>query len=216
MPDYQLGKIYRIVCNTTGLTYYGSTCEPTLARRLAGHVGQRKQWLNGKIKTKCTSIQVLENDNYTIVLAELYSCNNIMELHQRERFFIENYDCVNIQKPTRTHTEYNIEHKEHIAKLHSNNYQKNREVRLLQSAENREKNKESLSLARANNREKLNAYNVMYRANNIEKIMLSRAEYRLKNKDKLRDDTRERRLKQKELKANQTLGETVEGQCANI
>ena len=38
MTDYQLGKIYRIVCNTTGLTYYGSTCEPTLARRLSGHV----------------------------------------------------------------------------------------------------------------------------------------------------------------------------------
>ena len=35
MPDYSKGKIYKIVCNVTGLVYVGSTCEPTLARRLA-------------------------------------------------------------------------------------------------------------------------------------------------------------------------------------
>jgi hypothetical protein len=209
MPNYQQGKIYKIVCNTTGLTYYGSTCEPTLPRRLAGHVGQKKRWLNGKIKTKCTSIRVLENNNYTIVLVELFPCGRKMGLHQRERYYIENYDCVNIIKPTRTHAEYNIEHKEHITELHSNNYQKNREVRLLQSAENREKNKEVLSLARANNREKANANNVKYRADNREKIMLYKAEYRLKNKEKLRDDTRARRLKQKELKSNPPLGEII-------
>jgi hypothetical protein len=166
--------------------------------------------LNGKIKTKCTSVQLLENNNYTIVSVELFPCDSKMELHQRERYYIENKDCVNKIIPTRTHTEYNIEHKEHITELHSNNYQKNREVRLLQSAENREKNRESLSLARANNREKANAYNVMYRANNIEKIMPYKAEYRLKNKEKLRDDTRARRLKQKELKSNPPLGEIIE------
>eukprot|EP01040_Poterioochromonas_malhamensis_P000307 gene307-329_t len=38
MPvNYQLGKIYRIHCNVTNKDYYGSSAEPTLARRLAGH-----------------------------------------------------------------------------------------------------------------------------------------------------------------------------------
>ena len=35
MVNYQLGKIYKIVDNTNGNIYIGSTCEPTLARRLA-------------------------------------------------------------------------------------------------------------------------------------------------------------------------------------
>ena len=34
MRDYKDGKIYKIVCNNTGLTYYGSTCEKRLSRRL--------------------------------------------------------------------------------------------------------------------------------------------------------------------------------------
>ena len=42
MIDYSKGKIYKIVCNNTGLIYIGSTCEPTLARRLAKHVGNYK------------------------------------------------------------------------------------------------------------------------------------------------------------------------------
>jgi hypothetical protein len=38
MPiNYQLGKVYKIVDNTNGQCYVGSTCEPILARRLASH-----------------------------------------------------------------------------------------------------------------------------------------------------------------------------------
>jgi predicted GIY-YIG superfamily endonuclease len=49
MPkDYSRGKIYKIVCNITNKIYIGSTCEPTLARRLAWHVQDFKKWKNGK------------------------------------------------------------------------------------------------------------------------------------------------------------------------
>jgi hypothetical protein len=44
---YQNGKIYKIVCNKTSLIYYGSSCEPTLARRLAKHVFDFRRWLKG-------------------------------------------------------------------------------------------------------------------------------------------------------------------------
>jgi hypothetical protein len=71
MTDYQKGKIYRIVCNITGLTYYGSTCEPTLARRLAKHVGNYKRFKDGKEESYMTSYKVLEGGDYTIVLVEL-------------------------------------------------------------------------------------------------------------------------------------------------
>jgi hypothetical protein len=95
MTDYQKGKIYKIVCNTTSLTYYGSTCEPTLARRLAGHVGLFRGFKKGKNIRAMTSIKVLEGDDYTIVLVEIFPCDSKMELHQRERYFIENNECVN-------------------------------------------------------------------------------------------------------------------------
>ena len=48
MPNYQLGKIYKIVDNTNNNIYVGSTCEPTLARRLSSHVRDYHVWKNGK------------------------------------------------------------------------------------------------------------------------------------------------------------------------
>jgi hypothetical protein len=49
MPiNYQLGKIYKIMNNINDEIYVGSTCEPILARRLAGHVGKYKQFLSGQ------------------------------------------------------------------------------------------------------------------------------------------------------------------------
>ena len=103
MPDYQRGKIYKI---TSGeLTYIGSTCEPTLARRLATHVGHYKQWKNGTFN-KITSFQVFETGNYEISLLELYPCNSKDELTARERFYIETDECVNKRIEGRTQKEW--------------------------------------------------------------------------------------------------------------
>ena len=89
MPDYSLGKVYKIVCHKSGLVYIGSTCEPTLARRLAKHRADYKHYLKGK-KNYITSFKVLENGVYEIVLIENCSCENKDELHKMERFLIEN------------------------------------------------------------------------------------------------------------------------------
>ena len=94
MPDYQLGKIYKIECNVTGKVYIGSTCEPTLARRLAGHVGDYKRYLKG-IYPYVSSFDVLQNGNYDIVLIESYPCNSKDELHARERYHTNNIEYVN-------------------------------------------------------------------------------------------------------------------------
>jgi hypothetical protein len=113
MPDYQLGKIYKIVCNVTGKVYYGSTCEPTLARRLAKHVGEYCCYKKGT-KHYVSSYSILENDNYCIVLVEKYPCNDKMELLQRERFYIENNECVNKYIPNRTKKEYYEDNKDNL------------------------------------------------------------------------------------------------------
>ena len=94
MPNYQLGKIYKIVHYTNNNNYIGSTCEPILARRLAGHVSDYKCYLNNK-KKYITSFKVLENSNYNIVLIEEYPCDTKDQLLARERYYIDTLDCVN-------------------------------------------------------------------------------------------------------------------------
>jgi hypothetical protein len=106
MPiDYNLGKIYKLVNNNTNEIYVGSTCEPILARRLAGHVGSFKHYLAGKFNY-VTSFKILESGNYDIVLIENCPCESKDELHQHERHYIETLDCVNKYIPNRTQKEY--------------------------------------------------------------------------------------------------------------
>lgn len=105
MVDYSLGKIYKIKCNTTGLVYYGSTCEPTLSRRLANHKMAYQRYLK-TFKLYCSSYRVLENKNYEIVLVENFPCNSKDELNSRENYYIENFECVNKYRafqPNREH-----------------------------------------------------------------------------------------------------------------
>jgi hypothetical protein len=109
MVNYQLGKIYKIVGN--GLTYYGSTCEPTLARRLTSHVAHYRQNKKGKCSKVCSS-DIIELGEYSIVLVEQYACDTKDQLHARERFFIENNECINKVIPGRTAREYRGAHKE--------------------------------------------------------------------------------------------------------
>jgi len=86
MVNYQLGKIYKIVDLDSNKCYVGSTCEPTLARRLTNHVSDYKQYLKGK-GSYVSSFKILEMDDYDIVLLETYPCNSKDELHARERYY---------------------------------------------------------------------------------------------------------------------------------
>ena len=100
MPDYKNAKIYRIVCNVTGLTYVGSTTR-TLAQRLCQHRYHYQRYLSNITDSKTTSFNVLACDDYDIVLLEKVVCESIDELHQRERYYIETLDCVNKRIPLR-------------------------------------------------------------------------------------------------------------------
>ena len=90
MPvNYKLGKIYKIISDQTKDIYIGSTCEPTLARRIFQHRVGYKRFLNGK-SNYVTSYEILKYDDAQIILLENWPCNNKDELHQRERYWIEN------------------------------------------------------------------------------------------------------------------------------
>ena len=126
MPNYQNGKIYKIHSYQTDLVYYGSTTVQ-LCSRLTGH----KQDL--KSGRTVSSKQILQYDDAMITLVELFPCNSKTELESRERFYIQNNQCVNKIVPTRTDAEYykdnsvRIRAKQHKYSQDHKNYVKHRD-----------------------------------------------------------------------------------------
>jgi len=102
--DYKNSKIYRIVCNETGLCYIGSTTQ-SLSKRLSRHKSSYKLFLQGKYG-KLASFPIIEKGNCEIILLEEYPCENKEQLHKRERYYIETIDCINKRIPTRPKDEY--------------------------------------------------------------------------------------------------------------
>ena len=84
------GLIYEIVCNITGERYVGSTFEPTVARRMAGHRIK---------KNKCASNQIINRNNYYYGLLETVSINYKHELRMCERKWFDQLECINKNKP---------------------------------------------------------------------------------------------------------------------
>ena len=151
MVNYNEGKIYKIVCNITGLVYIGSTTKKRLCDRLSNHKSHYKRHLEGK-SSYITSFKVLENGCYEIILLELYPCNSKDELHSRERFYVESLECVNNKTPSSSHSEtmqkWYSKNKERVLnkqkKYNETNLQKRREY----EKKYRELNKDKISIAR--------------------------------------------------------------------
>lgn len=88
MPDYSLGKIYKIVSDTSDQIYIGSTTQ-SLSQRLGGHVRDYRRYSVDISNPYCSSYEVLNNGNYRIILLENYPCENREELRAREQFYID-------------------------------------------------------------------------------------------------------------------------------
>tara|TARA_R110000824_G_scaffold8372_3_gene37953 strand:+ start:235 stop:720 length:486 start_codon:yes stop_codon:yes gene_type:complete len=114
------GKIYKITNGNE--TYYGSTVK-TLNQRLTGHKYEVKK---GKMLYKKS---LLESPNCKIELIEEIEFENIKELYSRERFYVENNECINCQTPglsrKETSKKYSDSHKEE-RKLHYQKCEKER------------------------------------------------------------------------------------------
>lgn len=98
---YHSGKIYKIINDSMPeLVYYGSTCQ-RLSARMACH---RQHWKQGNKNITSTILNAIGKP--TIVLVENVKCDTKEELYRRERYYIENYPCVNKRVPLRTRTEF--------------------------------------------------------------------------------------------------------------
>jgi hypothetical protein len=161
MPDYKKSKIYRIVCNITGDTYYGSTCQ-LLCNRKAQHKARFKQ----DLASKCASYDIIERSDWSMLLVENYPCNNKEELLMRERHYIENNKCINKVRPIISVAEHKEKKKAY-----------------------KEANKEEILAKQReyyhNNKEKNKEHRDKYREDNRETKILKDREYYAKNKDKV-------------------------------
>lgn len=148
MDRYSRAKIYRLVGG--GKTYYGSTCL-ALSRRMAQHRKDYKQWLSGKQRF-VSSFHILPETDCQIVLVEEFPCENKEQLGARERYWIENNECVNMIVPTRTRKEHYEDTKDTIKKYYQSNKAKKQEQYKAYYEANKDKISERRRLARANKR----------------------------------------------------------------
>jgi hypothetical protein len=161
MPiNYQNGKIYKIVCNVTDEVYIGSTCQPTVARRMAKHVDNYKEHKKGKCGYT-TSFRIIEREDYNAYLIESFPCDSKDELTKREGEVIRQMktECtvVNCVIPGRTKAEYRND--------------------------NADKIKAGKQKYRENNADKIKEY----REQNADKIKTGKQKYREDNTDKIKE-----------------------------
>ena len=105
-------KVYKIVDNTTGFIYVGSTTKE-LNVRLSKHKSAYKSFLAG-IGNYITSFKVLENNDFDIHLIRSYDFDNKIDLIAKEGYYVKKLNCVNKIIPGRTDAEYYIDNKVEI------------------------------------------------------------------------------------------------------
>jgi hypothetical protein len=189
MPDYTKGKIYKLICNETNKIYIGSTCQE-LSKRKADHKNDYNRWQINKTTKNISSYDIIKNNNYDIILIEEYLCNNKNELHARERYWIEQYDCVNKIIPTRTQHEYRNDNIDKIKEYDNDRYHNERKL-------NNDYQKK-IKDYRNKNKEKTQEYNKQYYINNKEKIKEATLNYAKNNKEKKIENDKKYRENNKE------------------
>ena len=140
---FSKAKVYKITDVNYTKCYIGSTCEE-LSQRMARHRYMYNQHINrGKESHRTANVLFDEFGihNCKIELLEEYSCNNLMELHRREGYYIQNNNCVNKRVEGRTDEEYRQQNDAKEKERHKIYYENNKDKR----KEYNDKNKDYIS-----------------------------------------------------------------------
>jgi len=188
MPNYQDGKIYKIHSYKTNKIYIGSTTQP-LCKRLSDHKTKFKRGNGGTMSKK-----ILIYDDAMITLIETYSCNDKNELEKRERYHIENNNCINKIIPTRTKKEYDIANKDYQIQYRINRI----EIRKQYLIENVDKINQYVKQYKIDNKDKIKQYQKQYDKqyynNNKDKIKQNSIQKYINNKEHIKDQVKKYRL----------------------
>ena len=119
---YKTAKIYKLTNDLNDLVYYGSTIKKLSTRR-TNHKADYQAYLRGR-NIYITSFKIFEGNptNVFITLVEeVTNCTNNKDLKIRERYYIENFECVNKHIPGQTIKEYYINNKNKFENYYINN-----------------------------------------------------------------------------------------------
>tara|TARA_R110001592_G_scaffold4465_1_gene25198 strand:- start:1956 stop:2456 length:501 start_codon:yes stop_codon:yes gene_type:complete len=136
MPNFKNSKIYKIVNNDNDKFYVGSTTQ-SLHNRFNDH----------KSTQSCSSVEVGDLKQCSIILIEAFECDNRQEMLKKEREYFDKYkaegaNIVNKKKPI----SYTGERKEQQHKWYQSIYQEKRTVLLKKTKEYYDKNKDKLKV----------------------------------------------------------------------
>jgi hypothetical protein len=194
---YHNGKIYRIVCNITGLVYIGSTVEPRLSMRLAKHRCSYKRYMSKLSTNYLTSYKVIELDNYFIELIEYAPCETKDELNKIEGQYIRNTECVNKNIPGRSKGDIKNHYLQH--------YQNNKEQICIRHRQYNQDNKEQINIKNRqyhqDNKEQICSRKHQHYQNNKEQISIRHRQYRQDNKEQINIKKRQHYRDRKEVTA---------------
>jgi hypothetical protein len=172
---YENGKVYKLTCDD--LTYFGSTTQKYLSSRLAQHTQRYKSNNNSYY----TAFELFKTGQPIIItLVENVNCSTKDELLARERWYIENNECVNKCIPGRSVSEWIENNKDDYLKKKREYYQNNKQHCSEKVKEWRTNNKDKVTERRKvqyeTNKEKEKAQMKAYREAHKEEISLKRSQ----------------------------------------
>ena len=135
---YLNGKIYKLIDNTNGNIYIGSTCL-SLKERLGNHKKHYNEYIKTDVK-RTTSYNIIKNNDYKIELLENFPCKSKQELLNKEREYIQNNKCLNMYRPILTNQE-KLDYKKEWKKK---NYIDNRDKLIIQQKKIYKKNRDEI------------------------------------------------------------------------
>ena len=128
-------KIYKITDRTNDNIYIGSTCR-SFKKRLSEHKSEYKRFLKG-LYSNIKSFDIIKNNDYKIELIENCEITTKQELLERERYYIQDNECLNNNIPGRTDKEYQQYQKDY--------YNENKDELTIKRKEYNDKNKDKLN-----------------------------------------------------------------------
>ena len=139
----EFARVYKLE-SSNGLVYYGSTTQKYLSVRLCQHKSDSKDCT--KHNTCASKLLYADGASVTITLVEnVKDCKDKYELQARERWYIENNECVNKVVPGRTRQEYRVINRESLKVYHKEYNKQNATVRNEYRKTYREKNRAEIS-----------------------------------------------------------------------
>jgi len=91
-----IGYIYKIHCNKTNEDYYGSS---SYSSRVSSHKCCTDKQLS---KRQCTSRQIIARNDWEFIVIEELEYEDKTELKIRERYYFDNFKCINKVTPYAT------------------------------------------------------------------------------------------------------------------